>query len=198
MKNISKTILAIFATGLISSTLCTQQAQAVQITGSLTFGGTVTLDTNSAGTATEVISWHNMGNTGTPSVLSRDGGFTPFVNAGDPTTFALNWFFHSGPRPSFWSVDGFTFDLTESHIFAQGGNPPGVVVNGSGFVSGHGFDPTFMTWSFSTQDPPAGSPPVFSFSAASGTVPDSGSTVALLGLALVGAEALRRKIRTVR
>ena len=198
MKNISKTILAIFATGLISSTLCTQQAQAVQITGSLTFGGTVTLDTNSAGTATEVISWHNMGNTGTPSVLSRDGGFTPFVNAGDPTTFALNWFFHSGPRPSFWSVDGFTFDLTESHIFAQGGNPPGVVVNGSGFVSGHGFDPTFMTWSFSTQDPPAGSPPVFSFSAASGPVPDSGSTVALLGLALVGAEALRRKIRTVR
>jgi hypothetical protein len=29
-------------------------------------------------------------------------------------------------------------------------------------------------------------------------VPDSGSTVALLGLALAGVEALRRKIRTAR
>jgi hypothetical protein len=41
MKNIPKTILAILASGLISCTLWTQQAQAVQISGALTFGGTV-------------------------------------------------------------------------------------------------------------------------------------------------------------
>jgi hypothetical protein len=57
---------------------------------------------------------------------------------------------------------------------------------------GNGFDPTFMTWSFTTQDPRTGRPRVFSFSAASGSVPDGGSTVALLGLAIVGVEALRQ------
>jgi hypothetical protein len=198
MKNISKTILAAVATGLISCALWTQQAQAVQISGSLTFGGTVTLDTSSAGTATAVNAWHGVGGVGMPTVQSVGGGFAGFVSSGDATTFHAPWSFASGPVPAFWSVDGFTFDLTESHIFSQGGNPPGVTVNGSGFVSGNGFDPTFMTWSFTTQDPPAGSPPVFSFSAASGTVPDSGSTVALLGLAIIGVEALRRKIRSVR
>jgi hypothetical protein len=196
MKNIPKTILAIVASGLISCALWTQQAQAVQISGALTFGGTVELNTGSAGTATAVTAWHGTGGVGLPTVQSVGGGFVGFVTSGDATTFHAPWSFASGPVPAFWSVDGFTFDLTESHVFSQGGFPPGVTVNGSGFVSGHGFDPTFMTWSFTTQDPPAGTPPVFSFSAASGTIPDSGSTVALLGLAIVGVEALRRKMRT--
>jgi hypothetical protein len=198
MKHISKMILAVLATGLISCALYTQQAQAMQITGSLTFGGTVELNTGSAGTATAVTAWHGAGGMGMPFVLSVGGGFVGFVSPNDPTTFHAPWSFASGPISAFWSVDGFTFDLTESHVFSQGGNPPGVTVDGSGFVSGHGFDPTFMTWSFTTQDPPAGTPPVFSFSAADGSVPDSGSTVALLGLAIVGVEALRRKIRATR
>jgi hypothetical protein len=128
--------------------------------------------------------------------MSRDGSFAPFVAVGAAATFTpLQWNFNSGPVTAFWSVGGFTFNLTASSIFSQGGFPAGVVVNGSGIISGNGFDPTPGTWSFSTQDPSAGTPPVFSFSAATGAiVPDSGTTVALLGLALVGVGFLRRKL----
>jgi hypothetical protein len=189
---ISKTLLAVFATVLISCALCTQQAQATQITGNITFGGTVSLNTGSAGTATAVTAWHGGNGSGSPFVLSFDGDFTGFVAAFDPTTFAAPWNFNSGAVPSFWSVDGFTFNLTSSSIFSQGGFPPGVVVNGSGFVSGNGFDPTFMTWSFTTQDPGTRRPRVFSFSAAAGSVPDGGTTVMLLGAAL-GALGMARR-----
>jgi hypothetical protein len=197
MKTLNKTILAVLATGLISCALFSQQAQAVPIVGHITFAGTVTLNTGSAGTATAVVAggWHGTNGTGLPDVMSRDGDFATFVANGAPVTFtALQWNFNSGAVPSFWAVGGFTFDLTSSIIVFQGGNPASVVVNGSGFISGNGFSSTFGTWSFSTQDPAAGTPPVFSFSASSGTVPDSGSTVAFLGLALAGVEALRRKM----
>ena len=203
MKTLNKTILAVLATGLISCALFSQQAQAVpmvQVSGHITFAGTVTLNTGSAGTATAVVAggWHGTDGTGSPDVMSRDGDFATFVANGAPVTFtALQWNFNSGAIPSFWAVGGFTFDLTSSVITSQGGGQGSgfVTVGGSGFVSGNGFSSTFGTWSFSTQDPAAGNPPVFSFSASSGpTVPDSGSTVAFLGLALAGVEALRRKM----
>lgn len=203
MKTLNKTILAVLATGLISCALFSQQAQAVPITGNITFAGTVTLDTASAGTATAVVAggWHGTGGLGMPEVMSRDGSFTAFVALGAPTTFtALQWNFNSpgGQAGAFWSVGGFTFNLTASSIFSQGGFPATVTVIGTGIISGNGFTPTVGTWSFSSQDPAAGQPPVFSFSAATGAVPDSGSTVAFLGLALAGVEALRRKMRTAK
>src|ERR1700726_3850816 len=101
MKSISKTILAVVATGLISCALWTQ-AQAVQISGALTFGGTVSLDTGSAGTATAVTAWHGTGGVGMPTVMSVGGGFSPFVTSGDATTFHAPWSFASGPVPAFW------------------------------------------------------------------------------------------------
>ena len=175
-------------------------AQAAQITGSITFAGTVTLNSASAGTATAVVAggWHEVNNTGSPLVLSASGDFTGLT--GSAATFtAAQWNFNSGAVASFWSVGGFTFNLTSSFIFSQGGFPAGVVVNGSGTISKAGFTTTSGTWSFSTQDPAAGTPPVFSFSAATGAlVPDGGSTVALLGFALVGMEALRRRMRTAK
>ncbi len=187
-------MLAVLATGVLSCALFTQQAQASQITGNITFGGTVSLNTGSAGTATAVTAWHGGGGSGSPFALSYDGDFTGFVAAFDATTIAAPWNFNSGAVPSFWSVDGFTFNLTSSSIFSQGGVPPGVVVTGSGFVSGNGFDPTFMSWSFTTQDPGTGRPSsrVFSFSAAAGSVPDGGTTVMLLGAAL-GALGMARR-----
>jgi len=198
MKNLTKTILGVLAIGFISCALFTQEAQASQITGNITLGGTVSLNTGSAGTATAVTAWHGIGGAGSPFVTSFDGDFTGFVTAGDATSIVAPWSFNSGPVPMFWTVDGFTFDLTSSSIFSQGGVPPGVVVNRSGFVSRNGFDPTFMSWSFTTQDPGTGHPRIFSFSAANGSVPDGGSAVALLGLALVGIEVLRRKLHSSR
>ena len=205
MKTLTKTILAVLATGLISCALFSQQAQAdPMITGTITFGGSVNLDTASAGTATMVTGWHGFGGVGNPLVVDADGDFLANgVMPGVSTaTFAVPWTFNSGAVAAFWSVTTttttFTFNLVASSIFMQGGNPAGVVVTGYGWITAPGFAPTYGTWAFSTQDPPAGQPARFSFSAATGTVPDSGSTVAFLGLALIGVEALRRRIRTSR
>jgi hypothetical protein len=197
MKTITKTTLSLLITGLISCALFSQQAQAVEITGAITFGGSVNLDTKSAGTATQVTGWHGFNGVGNPLVVDASGSFAGFVTPGVTTaTFAVPWSFNTVvPIASFWSAGGFTFELIASSIFSQGGNPAGVIVTGYGFITGNGFDRTAGTWSFSTQDPAAGTPPVFSFSAATGAIaPDSGTTVALLGLALVGMGVLRRKI----
>jgi hypothetical protein len=57
------------------------------------------------------------------------------------------------------------------------------------------FDPTSMEWSFTTQSARGKTRTIFSFSANSVAVPDGGSAVALLGVALTGIEVLRRKLK---
>jgi hypothetical protein len=193
----TKTILAVVAAAFLGCGLLVQQSQAIvinQMTGNITFGGTVQLNSASADTATQVTAWHGIGGVGSPFVTSHDGQFSPAVTDGDPVAFATPWNFNSGAIPNFWSVDGFIFSLTSSAITSQIGG--GVVVDGTGFVSGNGFTATPGSWHFTTQNPSANAS--FSFSAATGAVaqvPDGGSSVALLGIALAGVEAVRRKIR---
>ena len=170
-------------------------AQAVPISGNITFAGGVTLDTSSAGTATEVLSWTGPGGTGLPVVISADGSFSG-VAGGTQATFAAPWHFNSGAVAGLWSVGGFTFNLTSSHIVFQGGNPDGVVVDGIGAVTGPaGLDAEAMTWSFSTSDPSAAG--VFSFQVAdgaTGSVPDGGTTAMLLGLGVLGLGLLKKQL----
>ena len=168
-------------------------AQAVPITGDVTFAGGVTLNTSSAGTASEVLNFTGAGGTGSPTVISADGSFSG-IAAGTQASFASDWFFNSGSVANLWSVGGFTFDLTSSHIVFQGGSPAGVLVDGIGAVSGNGLSPEAITWSFSVSDPPAGTASglVFSFQGASGTVPDGGTTAMLLGLGVLGLGMLKK------
>jgi hypothetical protein len=70
-----------------------------------------------------------------------------------------------------------------------------LVIEGTGIVSGNGFDPTAMDWSFTTQSSGGRTRTTFSFSANGVAVPDGGSAVALLGLALTGIEVLRRRLK---
>lgn len=157
-------------------------ASAALINGALTFGGGATLDTGDANTATSVTAWNNA------FVISKSGSFDiPAVTGA--VTLVAPWSFNSGPVASFWSVGGFTFDLTSSSIIAQTGNGS-VTVTGTGSVTGYSYDPSPGIWSFTTQNPSAGG--VFSFSA-SASVPDGGTTAALLGTALVGMSLLARR-----
>jgi len=182
--------LAILAAGLATTGFVSPQANAASINGAITFAGGAIYDTMSLATATRVNTFLDV------TVMSDDGDFASFVNVGDSVTMAEPWIFTpSTPTPGLWSVGGFTFDLASSTVVLQ--NSDFLVISGTGTVSGNGFDPTPMTWDFTSQSPDANG--VFSFSAsgnAGGGVPDGGTTVALLGFALTGLEILRRRIIT--
>jgi len=193
MKILSRTALAALAMGLLRALFCQKSHAQAPIVGNITFAGTVSLDAASVNDATMVTAWDRLGAGGLPQVQSHDGSFNGFVTDGDGTTFHAPWSFNippAGQISSFWSVDGFTFDLLTSHIFQQGGGS--LTVQGTGNVSHSGFTTTPGTFSFTTQDPSASSR--FSFSAAT-AVPESSATVlfAIGGLCVAGGKLLRRK-----
>jgi len=167
-----------------------QSTQAVLITGNMGFTGRVTYDTTSAGTATEVVNWV------TPTVNGTSGAFTTIAN-GTSVNLVSPWFFNTASAiNSFWSVGGFTFQLLSSSVTAQGSGSLGwVIVNGTGIVTGNGYDATVLGWSFTSQDPSVTqNPTTFTFSASANSVPDGGATVMLLGIALSGVALLKRKL----
>src|ERR1700761_1700664 len=82
-------------------------AQAVPISGDITFAGGVTLDSSSAATATEVLSWTGPGGSGMPIVVSDSGSFSG-ITPGTAADFTAPWFFNSGAVSGLWSVGGFT------------------------------------------------------------------------------------------
>jgi hypothetical protein len=145
------TILVALATSSIGS------LHADLITGDISFSGLVAPGTNSAATATGVVSWIN------PVANGSHGTFAsgPFaVPNGTPATFAPQvWnFITTAPATNFWNVGGFKFELLSSYIQVQGGTPGingFVFVLGTGIVSGNGFTPTTCFWSFHIADPPS-------------------------------------------
>ena len=197
MKNRSKTLLAILATGLLSCALFSQQTQAAPITGTIQLGGAVRFNTNSLATATRINIWFDDNNNpGHSTVDPGSTGTFASIPVGSQATMAQPWIFApSTPTPALWSVGGFTFDLTSSVVTFRSASS--LTVEGMGIVSGNGFDPTEMEWAFTTQSAGGRTHLVFSYSAngSSGAVPDGGSAVGLLGLALTGVEVLRRKLR---
>jgi hypothetical protein len=185
---LSKTILAVLATGALSCALFSQQAQATTINGDIQFAGSAQFDTNSLLTATTVVSWINAhteaGNTGDFSGI--------LINT--PVTMGASWIFSpSTPTPGLWSVGGFTFDLLSSTVVMQTAST--LAIEGAGIVSGNGFDPTAMDWSFTTQSSGGRTRTTFSFSANGVAVPDGGATVMLLGAALGSLGMARRFLK---
>ena len=190
-----------FASALAVTVALAQTLQATPITGSIGFSGVgVTFNTGTAATATAVTSWI------APVVSGVSGTFatpSPFALAnGTPVAFAPGtWnFITVSTINNFWSVGGFTFNLLSSAILSQGGVAgvnAFVVVSGTGIVSGNGYTPTVLSWSFTSQDPASGANPTsWSFSASANSptsVPDGGATVILLGAALSSVALLRKK-----
>jgi hypothetical protein len=186
MKNLTKTILAVLAIGFISCGLFSQQAQATPIQGIINIGGGVQLNGPFA-TATAVSSF--------PNAHVEIGGTDDFAGIAVNTLVTMTpWTFSpSTPTPALWSVGGFTFDLLTSTVVSH--NNQFLTLTGTGIVKGNGLEDTAMEWSFSTQNMGG---TIFSFSGTGVAVPDGGSAVALLGLAFVGIEVLRRKLHAGR
>src|SRR5438105_12709986 len=191
MKNLTKTILVMLATGVLSCAVFSQQAQATAINGDIHFAGETHFDTNSLATATRVVTWFDVfHNAGHSSVTSGTGDFAG-IAPGTQATMAQPWIFNpSTPTPGLWSVGGFSYDLLTSTVVIQ--NAGTLFITGTGIVSGNGFDPTSMDWSFTTQSAGGHTRLNFSFSANGVAVPDGGSAVMLLGAALSALGMARR------
>jgi PEP-CTERM motif len=195
-RKLQKAIRRLFAATLLSCGLICQQAGAAGlINGNITFAGGITLDAVSVGTATMVTGWDGLAPGDEPQVESVDGNFATFVTPGHGLEFHAPWSFNSGAIPSFWSVDGFTFDLISSAIPTGGQTANSVFVDGTGTISGHGFDSTPATFSFSTQDRSANG--LFSFSGAASAVPEPATLMSFLsGSSLLGPFLFMRRRRT--
>ena len=178
-------------TAMVVAAGFTLSAHATQIEGDIDFVAEVVFDSTSLGSATMVTSWNMTGVSGT------SGDFSSVAN-GTAVTFQTPYVFNPPtPYGSLWSVGGFTFNLVDSTIVTQGNFA--LVIVGTGFVSGNGFDTTPGTWSFAVTQSNGGTSTEFSFqgnSVATPATPDSGSTVALLGVALFTLGALRAKFRS--
>jgi hypothetical protein len=195
-----KIILALLATGFISCALVSQQVQAATVTGDIDFGGKVAFDTKSLLTAKKVVTWSTFSKSpvaGFSTVTGTSGDFSTYVTVGDSAAMAQPWIFNpSTVTPSLWSVGGFTFDLASSTIVTQ--TTTLLYITGVGTITGNGFDPTAGTWSFTSYSFNGSGAPEnhFHFFANTTAVPDGGSAVALLGIALAGIEGARRLIRS--
>lgn len=168
------------------------------VSGGITFGGSLSMNTSSASTASQVVSWVS------PSVTTASGSFAGLGSSA--VTLNSPWNFVSGAISPFWQVGGFTFDLISSKIASQGGSGRTGFVNvtGTGSVSASGFQTTTFTFNFNVQNGRVvGQPERFTFTitptlvAQAGpqaSVPDGGATILLLGLTLSGAALARKKM----
>ena len=186
MKLFSKTILAVLAIGL-GGTALSPWVQAAPITGRIDFGaGTVTYDTNSLATAKQVNTWTNV------QVTLTSGDFSS-VALGTAVNMTAPWIFNpSTATTPFWSVGGFTFNLSSSFVVAQNANF--LDVTGPGTIMKQGFDNTPGIWSFTSTNSSGQNQSQFTFSTETAAVPEPGTTVTLLlGLGLMAALGRRFK-----
>ena len=191
MKTPSKTILTLLVIGVVSCGLFSQQAQAVPITGGISLAGNYVTNTGNLNTATAFNSFPTVlvmsvsgsyagvpTGTSSPSVTMSGFSFNPFSSSVIPL-----WTFMSGGST-------YSFDLTVLSSRLQPGDNS-LTLKGTGTLHITGFTDTTGTWLFTANQ----ASDTFSFSSSNGAVPDSGSAVALLGIALAGIEGVRRALR---
>ena len=105
--------------------MAAQIAPAAPVVGNMGITGDAVLDTSDVVTAIKVVSWDST------TVNARSGTFTN-VALGSPVILSPNWQLNSGPVTNFWSVGGFTLNLTSSTIVFRRGSFPGCCFHWNG------------------------------------------------------------------
>jgi hypothetical protein len=187
MKLSQSVIIALVAGALA---LTSQHANAVQITGNIQFNGNADLNNDILAAATRVDAYTDI------QVASRSGDLTA-VPVGASVTMFAPWSFNSGPVANFWQTGGFRLDLISSAVSQQSSSL--LFVTGRGTLFGTNFDATPAVYSFTITSSDGATPGgIYGFSASTAAgpvgVPDGGSAVLLLGVALSGIELARRRL----
>ncbi len=183
MKNIVK-FLAVAAVAVALN----QTVQAVPITGNIGFSGDAILNASTEAAATGVVAngWEDVvtGSTSSGSFAS----IAPLTSV----TLLSPWSFNSGPLANFWTVGGFTFNLTASSVFSTAGGFLNVILVGT--VTHAGFDATPFLGAFQLSDPSIDGQSTFTARLSFNAVPDGATTVLLLGATLSGLAFAKRKL----
>jgi hypothetical protein len=196
MKNILLVAAALFASVLFS-----EHAQAIPITGTVDMSGTATLDNIFLGSANAATGFSGVTVGGTPT-----GAFTG--TAGSSVTWSpFNWIIPTLPGTLWSYVSGtrtYSFVLSTVSVVLQNNSFLNLMGAGTLSITGAGpsYDDTQGTWSFTISNSDGGAHDNFAFTFANSQtavpprVPDGGLTLALLGFVLMGAEGLRRKLKS--
>jgi hypothetical protein len=191
-KIISSVILA------ISGYALSAQANPIPISGDISLSGTVSMNGSSFVTATAFTGFQDV-TVGGPSAVTGDYVGTS-GSAVTVTPFTWSPPTASTPINPLWSFvhdgDTYSFDLTILH--EDYASPTGLLLSGQGtaYITGPGTDylPTSGTWDFSSQSQGQTS---FTYSSTtmvpSVSVPDSGSTMSMMGASLIGLFVIGRK-----
>lgn len=193
MTTLSKTILATLATGFISCTLFSQQAYA--FSGSIEFGGSAKVSkATKKGVTTTTVTFTN------PWRVIADDGAYAGVPAATSATFKTVKYTGTGtsavltgPVTPQWTFTylGVTYSFDLTALTNAVTSSTSMVLAGTGTASIGGVTSPAV-WALQG----TGSKFTFKFSSSTTTaVPDGGSAVALIGIALVGVAVLRRKLK---
>lgn len=131
------------------------------------------------------------------SIVSNSTGAFSGI-AGNSAVFYFDGWVIGAPQPNLWQVGGVSFNLQSATTTFFSTPVPGfpgagdfLRIDGQGVLNGPGFSNTPANWTFATQ---GRGTPYFSWSSSTSTVPDGGTTIALLGCSLLGLHGLRRKL----
>jgi hypothetical protein len=190
---ISKTVLSVLAVTVLGCAAFTPNARAVAISGDIYFTGIGTLNGTPA-TATQ-ITFTNPVDVEQTISTGNYGGFSSTTTATFATPFVFGALGTVGPNSvtPLWSItDGLTYEFNLANITVNAivGSQRLLEGTGTATISGGLYDPTPGYWTLST----SGTGASISFSSFT-SVPDGGTTVALLGMALLGVDGLRRKLK---
>lgn len=199
MNKITNTVLAALAIVLLGSGVLCEQAQAIPITGSVEFFGSATPSGASPGLPISVHftnPWQTLSGNGVYVGIpfGTSATFTDFSFNGDGAlaslvgTVAPLWTFSFGGETYSFDLLALTNGHTEAGSMSFSGTG---TAHGSGVTA---FDDTPATIALQG----SGQNFIFSISTSTTTstgVPDGGTSVGLLGIALVGIAILRRQLR---